>query len=100
MHTRTPTHRSSDYGTLRELELYRPLSPQAKGAEERAAAEWYAKLANECAMRQIGVCIRVCVWVRACACVCVRVCVLRFACVCVANDRAARQIGVCIRVCV
>ena len=35
-----PRERTTDYGTEREVELYRPLS-QAKGKEERDAAEWY-----------------------------------------------------------
>jgi len=50
-----PRERTTDYGGEREAELYRPLSTQAKGKEEREVAEWYTKFGDDCALRQIGV---------------------------------------------
>ena len=49
-----PREHPSDYGTPREAHMWRPLTPQhPAGGEDRACGEHYAKLADQCAARQV-----------------------------------------------
>lgn len=49
-----PREHPSDYGTPREAHMWRPLTPQhPAGGEDRSCGEHYAKLADQCAARQV-----------------------------------------------
>lgn len=50
-----PREDHAGYGHEREATMWRPLSPQAGAKEERDAGEWYRKLADDCAARQVAV---------------------------------------------
>uniref|UniRef100_A0A7S2F1C4 Protein transport protein SEC23 n=2 Tax=Octactis speculum TaxID=3111310 RepID=A0A7S2F1C4_9STRA len=50
-----PRGHTKDYGTDREVSLYRPMLPTVGGKEDQASGAYYENFADQCAARQVAV---------------------------------------------